>query len=171
MKNVLKLAVIVALVILSAGSYAQSKMKFGHIDVQKIIQLMPEREQAKDSLEALTKKLSEELEVMQVEFSNMYEKFVEKEPNLSKLAKQDGNERLGNMQQRIAAFQEAAQQEIAKAEGDLLKPIYDKLKKAIKNVGEEGGFIYVFDVSAVLFYSDQSKDVSELVKTKLNIKE
>ena len=56
-------------------------------------------------------------------------------------------------------------------QSDLFKPIYDKAMAAIKNVAEENNFTYIFDVSSgvILFHSNDSQDVTPLVKAKLGI--
>jgi outer membrane protein len=57
---------------------------------------------------------------------------------------------------------------------ELFTPITEKADKAIKDVGKENGFIYIFDVSppSQVTYFDESKstNVMQLVKTKLGIK-
>jgi outer membrane protein len=56
----------------------------------------------------------------------------------------------------------------------MLKPIIDKAKKAVEDVGKEKGLIYVFDVSGelgtILYHSNESVDVLPLAKAKLGIK-
>ena len=53
----------------------------------------------------------------------------------------------------------------------MLKPIVDRAKKAIEEVGKENGYTYIFDagVGAVL-YSQDSDDIMPLVKKKLGLK-
>lgn len=170
MKNILKLTLIVAIALFSNSVFAQGKLKFGHINSQEIIKMMPERNQAKDSLEKLSKKLGEELEIMQVELNNAYEKYRQEQPNLTKTADAIRQDELQNMQQRIQTFQMVAQEDLQQAENELLKPIYDKFQKAISDIGDENGFLYIFDVNSLLYHSQQSQDVSDLVKAKLGIK-
>jgi outer membrane protein len=47
----------------------------------------------------------------------------------------------------------------------------EKLRDAIEEIGEEGGFIYIFaeNSGATVYQSDQSIDVTEQVKNKLGI--
>jgi len=71
--------------------------------------------------------------------------------------------------QRMQSYEANAQKEVQKKQQELLGPIYDKLEKAIKEVGDENDFIYVFDVNALLYYSDQSTDITDLVKKKLGM--
>ena len=58
-------------------------------------------------------------------------------------------------------------------QAELFKPITDKADKAIKEVGKENGFIYVFDLSGgQLIYYDETKstNILTLAKAKLGLK-
>jgi len=56
-------------------------------------------------------------------------------------------------------------------ESQLLQPIIEKADKAIKEVGKENGYTYIFDLSrgSVVYFSEVSEDVLPLVKKKLGI--
>ena len=49
------------------------------------------------------------------------------------------------MEQSIRQFQGGAQQDLAKKEEDLMKPIFDKAKAAINKVAKAQGFQYVLN--------------------------
>ncbi len=56
---------------------------------------------------------------------------------------------------------------------ELFQPIYAKVDKAIKDVGKENGFLYVFDIAkGSLLYFDETKstNVMALAKAKLGLK-
>jgi outer membrane protein len=77
------------------------------------------------------------------------------------------------MNKRITEFQTNAQTTLQEQQTALFQPIMNKADKAIKDVGKEGGFIYVFDVArGQLLYFDEVKstNVTALVKTKLGLK-
>ena len=55
----------------------------------------------------------------------------------------------------------------------MLQPIAKKIDDAIKAVGQEGGYVYIFDLSTtnIPFVNETlSTDVTGAVKTKLGIK-
>ncbi|MFV0397737.1 MAG: OmpH family outer membrane protein, partial [Bacteroidales bacterium] len=54
---------------------------------------------------------------------------------------------------------------------ELQAPIAEKMRKAIQEVGEENGLIYIYDASnpAFLYISSKSIDVMSMVKKKLGI--
>lgn len=153
-------------------AYGQT-LKFGHINSDELIKSMPEYDTVLAQLGRLQKELGNTLEIMQVEFNNKYESYLKENKNLSDLVKQAKEQELQEINQRIQNFQAQAQSELQEKQAALSKPVFDKVDKAIKDVGKEGGFIYIFDVAkGDLLYFDETKSTNILpqVKTKLGLK-
>jgi outer membrane protein len=131
---------------------------------------MPEKETASKAVEEYAKTLETQLQALNAELEQKYADYTANSETYSPSIKQMKEEELGNLQQRIQAFQTRAQQDLQNKEQELLTPIYEKIQNAIKAVGEEKGFIYIFDVSTLLYYSAESIDCTEDVKLKLQIK-
>lgn len=175
MRKTIRIAILALFVILPTVGFAQQKsLKFGHINKQEIITLMPERDSAVVKLQKYGKELEETLEAMQVEMNKKAEELSkkEKEGTLTDLVKRTKYDELSQMQQRIQDFQQNASQEYQQKQAEYLQPITEKLDKAIGDVGKEGGFMYIFDTSAntIPYISADSQNVTALVKTKLGIK-
>jgi outer membrane protein len=75
------------------------------------------------------------------------------------------------MQQRIQEFFVNAQQTLQQKQNELQVPVLESFRKAVEAVGEENGFLYIFEINSglTLFNSSQSVDVTPLVKAKLGI--
>ena len=76
------------------------------------------------------------------------------------------------MSEKGMQFQQEAQQQLQKAYGEMMEPIYKKMEDAVKAVGAAGGYTYVFDLNRTdIPYIDEtvSKDVTNDIKTKLGI--
>jgi outer membrane protein len=134
---------------------------------------MPEYDSAVVKLQNLQKELSNQLEILTVELNNKATAYDKEMKNLSDLVKQTKEQELQDMQKRIQEFQTNAQTELQDKQVALFQPIYNKADKAIKDVGKEGGYTYVFDVAkGQLLYFDETKstNVIALVKTKLGLK-
>ena len=73
--------------------------------------------------------------------------------------------------QRFQEYQAAAQKDIRDLQAKLMQPILEKAHNAIKKVGEDKGFVYVFDTSmgVLLYQSAKSTDILPLVKKELGI--
>jgi outer membrane protein len=78
---------------------------------------------------------------------------------------------LQEIQQRVQNYQVTANQQLQQKQAELLQPVFDKAEKAIEEVAQEQGLLYVFDVGSrvVLYKSNQSVDLLPLVKQKLGI--
>jgi len=148
-------------------------LKFGHINTDELIKAMPEYDSAMAKLQKTQKELVNALELMQVELNNKIEQYNKESKNLTDLVRQTKEQELADMNKRIQDFQLQAQNRLQEEQANLTKPIFDKVDKAIKEVGKEGGFIYIFDVAkGELLYFDESKSINVLqqVKNKLGIK-
>lgn len=164
-----KLFVIVCVSLFAFGTFAQ-KTKFGHVDSNAIFSVMPEKDEASKAVEQYAVTLETQLRTLNQELEGKYNDYMANQETMSPSIKQMKEEELMNLQQRIQAFQVRAQEDMQAKELELLEPIYTKIQDAIKEVGEEGGYIYIFDQSTLLYHSSESMDITPLVKTKLGIK-
>lgn len=166
--------VLILIVLLVAGLAAQvnaQNLKFGHIDIQKLITVMPERQTAVTKMEKETKDLEDMLGTMQDEYQKMIQDFNDKADSLSDLVRQAKAEDIQMKQKRIETFRQQADQQLQTKQQQLMKPIIDKADSVISVVAKEQGLIYVFDISSrvVLYQSSQSVDILPLVKKKMGI--
>ncbi|HHJ11420.1 MAG TPA: OmpH family outer membrane protein [Bacteroidetes bacterium] len=167
------ISVILVLVLFGWGlsAQAQQKFKFGHINSQELLQAMPENDSAQAHLQRFAKELQDQYDAMQVEYNKKAQEFQDQQNNLTDLIKKTKLEELQHIQQTMQEFQTNAQQEMQKKQAEVLQPIIDKANQAIKEVAQENGFTYIFDISrgTILYFSDQSIDILPLVKKKLGI--
>ncbi len=172
MKNLIKLLVI-TLFLFSGTAVNAQNYKFGHINSQELLSLMPERDSAEATIQQYAKELEGELEIMEVEYRNKLNDYLEKQDNLTPLVKQTKEQELNEIQKRIQDFTTNAEQELQQQQAQLIQPIIMKAEKAIKDVAQENGFIYVFDLSrgAVIYFSEKSEDILPMVKKKLGLEE
>ena len=144
----LKKIALVMLLALPMGVFAQN-LKFGHINAQEIITVMPEFTKAQNDIQTLEKQLTAELQRTQEEFNKKYQEFQQamaKDSLPANIAERRQKE-LQDMMQRQEQFQQDAQQQMQKAQTDAMAPIYKKLDDAIKAVGAAEGVIYIFDLA------------------------
>jgi len=169
MKSVFKICVL-GILLFSAGIANAQTPKFGHIDLQALIQAMPERAVAEKKFLAYQKELEDALGMMQKEAQTKYVEYLSKRDSLSETVRKMKEEDLTAMNDRIQTYQTSAQQQLQTKQGELLKPVFDKADKAIKEVGAQKGLLYVFDMSArsILYNSKESLDVMPFVKAELD---
>jgi outer membrane protein len=159
---------------LVTGFVKGQEAKFGHINLQSLIQMMPERAAAETEYNKQVKEMSDELEAQQKELQRKYEEYISKRDSLSEIVRSAKETEIQDMQQRIQNFNQIAQQQLQQKQSEMLKPIFEKAQKAVSDVGKEKGLIYVFDISGelgtVLYHSNESLDILPFVKTKLGLK-
>ncbi len=170
MRHFLKVTLLAIILSTSVSTFAQS-LKFGHIDSNKLLAIMPEKEEAQKQIQAAAAEYDTQIKAMREEAQTLINAFVEQRDGLSEAVKADKTKEIQNLQTRMQEFDGFAQQALQKKQNELLKPIFDKASAAIKAVGAENGFIYVFDSSTgvILYNSNNSVDVMPLVKAKLGI--
>ncbi|MFW6267768.1 MAG: OmpH family outer membrane protein [Marinilabiliaceae bacterium] len=159
---------VVALFVVTTGSTAQ-ELKFGHLNVQKVISELPEKQSADKELRSEAEQLQQQLQVMREELDQKYSNYMEQRDTMSKLVRSTREKEIQDYDQRIQNFNQMAQESLSEKEEELLQPIIDKVERAIQAVGDEEGFIYIFDVSSqmILYNSDQSVNCEDMVKAKL----
>jgi len=154
------------------ASFGQSKGKFGHLNSNDLLDVMPEKTAAEKTIQDYAKQMETQLLEMQTELEKKYNDYTANQATYSEVVKKTKEEELMSMQQRIQSFQQTAQTELQKKEQELLKPIIEKAQKAIADVSKENGYSYVFDtgVGTLLHWPKDTDDLLPLVKTKLGIK-
>ncbi|HZY25615.1 MAG TPA: OmpH family outer membrane protein [Bacteroidales bacterium] len=173
MKRFVSIAVLMVVIAFAGKNAMAQNFKFGHINSDELIQAMPEYDSATVKLEKFRKELVNALELMGVELNNKNEAYQKDSKNLSDIVKQTKEQELVDMQKRIQDFQNNAQTQLQNKQTEVFQPIYAKVDKAIKDVGKENGFLYVFDIAkGALLYYDETKSINvmPLVKTKLGLK-
>ena len=146
--------------------------KFGHVNAQEIIQVMPEYTKAKTEIDALQQQYEADLKSMQEEFTKKVKDYEANAQTLPENIKQRREQELAEMQQKIQQSFQDNQQALSKASQEKMQAITMKVVDAIKAVGQEGGYVYVMDTNSGVPYisTTLSTDVTAQVKAKLGLK-
>ncbi len=108
---------------------------------------------------------------LESEFQAKYTDFQQNAASLDPAIRTLRETELNKMYENIQSFTTAAQEGLQKKQMELMLPIEEKVNKALQAIGEEEGFMYIFDMQAqaILYYSSKSIDVLPMVKKKLNL--
>ena len=171
MKNLRNLTLISLALMRGMGVNAQSAIKFGHVNSTELITAMPESDSAQAEIENLAREYELQIEVMTVELNKKYDDYLTNRDAFTDLIRQTKEADINEMNQRIQSFEQNAQADLQNKQQEWLIPIYEKANNAIKEVAEENGFLYIFDISRgnPVYFSDQSEDIMPLVRTKLGM--
>ncbi|MBQ3983682.1 MAG: OmpH family outer membrane protein [Bacteroidales bacterium] len=165
------IVVLVALLAFGGSAMAQKNIKLGHINSNDLMQIMPGRDTAMNLLQKEVEDLQAEMEEMKKEYETQVNNYLAKKDQLSELIRKSKESDIQKMAERIETFQSNAQKLLEERQEALLKPIVDRAKAAIEEVGKENGYTYIFDAGVgTLLYSQDSDDIMPLVKKKLGLK-
>ena len=171
MKAFKKAVALFSLVVLFASfGYAQTNLKLGHIDSNEILALMPETDSLQNELKNYAEYLDQQMNTMAMEYQSKITDYQENVATMSDLIRQTKEKEITDLQARIQAFQQSADQDLSTKQAELFNPLIEKVKNAINEVGRENGYTYILDVGAgaVVFF-EGGDDVLPLVKKKLGI--
>ncbi|MCB2207804.1 MAG: OmpH family outer membrane protein [Bacteroidetes bacterium] len=171
MKAFKKAVALFSLVVLVASfGYSQAALKLGHIDSNEILTMMPETDSLSKELQKYAEYLDQQMNAMAMEYQTKITNYQDNMATMSDLIRQTKEKEITDLQARIQAFQQSADQDLSTKQAELFNPLIEKVKNAINAVGRENGYTYILDVGAgaVVFF-ENGDDVLPLVKKKLGI--
>ena len=171
MRKLAKVLFAVALTMgVSFGVNAQS-LKIGHVDSSAIMEIMPERTQLEQELQAYAAELQSEIQAMYAEYQNKAQDYQANEATMSNLIRQSKEKEIVDLETRIQEFQASAEMAMQSKQMELLSPIIEKVQNAVNAVGQEKGFTYILDKTAgvVVFIGENAIDITSDVKAKLGL--
>lgn len=165
--NMKKILLVAALAMISAAAFGQ---KFAHVNFSELVQLMPESDQARATMDASSKEASETYQAMADEWNTKYQQYQQKAASWTPAIREAKEKELTDMQQRIQEFNQTVQAELQQQQQQLMAPIYQKAQEAVEKLAKEGGYIYVFDQTTALFIDPaQSTDLTPAARKALGI--
>lgn len=148
-----------------------SAQKFGHFNSAEVVQLMPEYIAAQNEIQTLAKQYDDDLKRMQDEFQKKSEEFEKEQANLLDNVRQRRQTELQDLYQRLQQTYNDNQQALQKAQAEKLQAISDKVTDAVKKIGDEGGYVYIMDITSGIPYisTKLSTDITAELKKALGI--
>ncbi|WP_143308095.1 OmpH family outer membrane protein [Chitinophaga vietnamensis] len=169
MKKYVIIAFVAVSGLFSVNAMAQSKI--AHINAQALVASMPEAKKAETDLQTFAQGLEADGKGLVDEYTKKMKDFDDKAASMTDNMKEIKGREIQDAQKRIQDYRDQAEQKVQAKQQELLKPIYDKARKAIEDVAKEKGYAYVIDNSqGLLLVSPAGDDILPLVKAKLGIK-
>ena len=148
----------------------QAQSKFGYLNSNELLAMMPESQSMQEELQTYAKGLESQLTAMQAEYEKKVVEYQQNETSYTEIIKEDKIREIEGIQQRVVEFQKNAQQSLGEKEAELFTPIREKAMAAIDKVAREGNYTFIFDSGAGSFlYAAESENVLNLVKSKLGL--
>jgi outer membrane protein len=165
-----KYVMLIALFSLCFGVSAQAQTpKFGHINVEDVFNLMPERDSAFTKYQVYYADIEDTYASINQEYQAKLTEYQQKQATWSAVVLETKTQELVSFQQRLEQYPQIAQEDLEQQRNTLFMPLYNKINEAIKKVGKELGLIYVFN-SAGMPYIDENQSMHLLDKVKAELK-
>lgn len=164
-----KKIIFILLLIAPMSVFAQ---KFGHIKTQEILTVMPEYTKAQTDIQTMEKQYRDEIQRAEDDLNKKYAAYQQEQANLPKNIAERRQKELQELAEKGMQFQQDATQQLQQSWMEMLQPIAKKIDDAIKAVGQEGGYVYIFDLNStnIPFVNETlSTDVTSAVKAKLGL--
>lgn len=162
----------IVLFLLVATIQTTLAQKVGHMNSDLLLSELPEIKAAAKQLETYSVQKEKEITDKAAALEKFYVETMTaaQKGELSPIQQQQKETELQQKQAALDKAQKTAQAEILKRQETLYQPVLDKVDAAIKAVGEENGYDYIFNTNGgSIIHAGDSDDVTALVKRKLGI--
>ena len=164
--------ILLFLCFIAGGGYAQSGTRYAFVNLDYILNSIPDYNKAQEELNAYSQKLQADIDAVYAEVAEMQSKYNADKVFLTPSMREQREKEIAAKENKARLLQEQYFGPhgvlFAKRE-ELVKPIQDEVLAVIKDVAKEGNFGMIIDVAAdnsVVFY-DPKLDKSKLVLRKL----
>ena len=158
--------------ILMIAPLSVNAQKFAHFNSGDIISNMKEFTAATEEIQSMAKQYEDDIKLMQEELQKKSEEYQKEQAKLLDNVKQRREQELQDLYQRLQQSYQDNQQALEKSRQEKMSVINEKVLAAVKKIGEEGGYVYVVDLSSgvIPFVNSQlSTDVSAQIKKEVGI--
>ncbi|MBO4455264.1 MAG: OmpH family outer membrane protein [Bacteroidales bacterium] len=163
-----KILLVAALAMMSVAAGAQQK--FAYVNFSELVQLMPEADQARATMDASSKEARETYQAMADEFNTKYQQYQQKAATWTQAIRESKEKELTDIQQRIQEFEQSVQAELQQQQQQLMAPIYKKAQDTLEDLAKKGGYVFVFDKGTALYVDPaQSDDLTPAARKALGI--
>ncbi len=148
---------------LGLGARGANDMKVGYVDTDNVISQLPDSKGVQEKIKKLQEGAEAEMQKMAKSLQDAFEEYERKKSTMTEEAKKKKEEELLEKRQQLEEFRYQKQGELQKKTGELLKPIEEKVIKAIEKVAKQYGYSIVLNKGGVanpVLYGDKSHDLT-----------
>lgn len=162
--------IIIMFLLLSAS--VMSQQKIGYVDSKVITENLQDAKDAQANLDNIVGQWKQELKQLADSLTAIKLDYEKKKLVLTEKARQQREEDIKNLERKIADYKLmkfGEKGEYFQKQNELMKPVQDRIFKAIQDVAKEGEYDYVFDRSSqlMLLYMNEKYDLTQKVIKKL----
>lgn len=172
MKKIILISILFFLSHFVQTTVAQTVSQIAFVNSNELLEAIPDKVAATNSINILNQKYKEELQVMQNDYNKKYSDFISYQNSMAENVRLRRMQELYELERQINNFMKVAQEDIQNQEQALITPLRQKVKDAIYQVGMENGFVCIYDLAnpAIAFVTPEATNATALVKHKLGVK-
>ena len=161
----------VAFVLLLGASTIQAQ-RTAYVDMEKIMNAVPEYESAQRQLDQQAERWRQEIAKEYEQIESMYREYQTREPLMSDEMRKTKQEEIVAKERAVRELNKqrfGADGELFKKRQSLVKPIQEKVYGAIKKLAQERKYEFIFSApdGATLIYAEDDKDLTAEVIRRL----
>jgi Skp family chaperone for outer membrane proteins len=161
----------ISILLLSLGfkATAQSRgIKIGYIDMEYILQNVPDYSEAKNQLEQKAQKWKQDIETKKIEIAKLKDALKTERALLTKELIEEREEEIKFQEDELLDFQQkkfGPNGELITQKSVLVKPIQDQVFTAVQDIAEAKKYDYVFDKTSdlTMLFAAKRYDISDQV--------
>lgn len=148
---------------------ALSAQKFGMVDIESVLNEMPEYAEAKKTIDSYSQKFNLEFTNLRDKFQKDYTDYQNLPADTPESIRKRRAQELQEQDQRMQQFYNDAIQEMLRERTTILTPHRERVNEAIKAIVSEGNYTMVFEKSGNMFPGAEVEDITNAVKIRLGI--
>jgi len=122
-------------------------MKIGYVEPRVVLERMPEMRAVEQRMQNFVERKREELTQKERTFQRELEQYQQKIGVISDAAREQEEERLGQLQFELQQSQNQVRQEIQQRQAELMSPLLQQVQGAIDEVARQKGIDYVLNTT------------------------
>ena len=173
MKRIFLIALLFVLAVPAFSQTAAKPFKIAALNIDSVLDKMPEMAAAADSLAAYQKQMEKRISQMEWEIQRKGHEYDSLKGAWSPLIRALKEKEISEMQNALENFQEESKLGYEAKRKELVDSIIAKVNKAAAEVAKEKGYAFVLDSSAAqgqIVYFDQTYNIYKDVCLKLGLK-
>lgn len=144
--------------------------KTAYVDNTVLIQDYHKMKSTEAKYDKKSKKFSEELDAVAMEFQKEVQEFQENQGSMSAAKREEEQNRLMQKQQQLQQQQQHRSQALRQESDQAIDSLIKEVRDFVEDYGEENGYTYIFgsNESANIMYAKDGLDITEEVLEELN---
>ena len=166
------LFILVVLITFSSNAQTARGVKIGYIDMEYILEKVPDYAEANNQLEQKAQKWKQEIEVKKTEITKLKDALKTERVLLTKELIEEREEEIAHLDKELLDYQEkrfGPKGDLIIQKSVLVKPIQDQIFTIVQDVAEQRKYDFIFDKSSdlTMLFAAQKYDISDFVVKKL----